>query len=208
MERRTFLSLRSVAPVIGLVAAVLFVSCSSGLWRSEAAGTLITPQCDKNEEMTTCTCGWEASSNGGADGKGSSATLSESSTGITIQCPRTGFDFVPSDGKYVCAGEEAEGPLKACRAGAGKKPPITDFMSHVTESDLLAWTEASGTTKDYSLTSPPGSFPLNDKSFFAGCVETGQDNGNPKQCLVTVSVTARTSSVKLTVLGEQEVLAA
>ncbi|CBZ51276.1 srs domain-containing protein [Neospora caninum Liverpool] len=196
MECRISLSNRSRAPVIGLVAAVLFVSCSSGLWRSEAAAPLITPQCDKNEEVTSCNCGSDASSNTGADGKSISATLSESSNGITIHCPQTGFNFVPSEKTYVCTGGKTEGALKTCEGGNGKKSPITDFMIPVTESNSIAWTETSSTTKDYSLTLPPGSFPLVDKSFFAGCMETRQDNGNPKECLVTVSVTARTSTVK------------
>lgn len=181
--------------MIGLVAAVLFVSCSSGLWRSEAAAPLITPQCDETEEMTTCTCGSEAKSKTGADGTGSGATLSESSNGIAIQCPKENFEFVPSDKKYVCTGEKTEGALKTCEAGTGKKSPITDFMIPVTESNSIAWTETSSTTKDYSLTIPPGSFPLVDKSFFAGCLQAG---GN--ECVVNVTVKARTSAVKAGVL--------
>ncbi|CBZ51320.1 srs domain-containing protein [Neospora caninum Liverpool] len=65
-------------------------------------------------------------------------------------------------------------------------------MSHVTESNPIAWTQTSGTATDYALTLPPGSFPLVDKSFFAGCRKSASNND---ECVVQVSVKARTSTV-------------
>ncbi|CBZ51317.1 srs domain-containing protein [Neospora caninum Liverpool] len=203
MERRMSWSFRSGAPVIGLVAAVLFVSCSSGLWRSEAAGTLITPQCDKNEEMTTCTCGSEAKSKTGADGTGSGVTLSESSNGIAIQCPKGNFEFVPSEPTKVCTAAE-QNDLQTCQDQSNSKTsPIQDFLAHFTDNNVPQWTKTEGahrTTDDHSLAFPTENFPLVDKSFFVGCRQTSPDNGSAKQCVVNVSVKARTSAVKNGVL--------
>ncbi|CBZ51281.1 srs domain-containing protein [Neospora caninum Liverpool] len=195
MERRISFS-KSRAPV-GLVAAVLFVSYWNGLWTSAVTGTAIHPQCTIGKTMTTCTCRSSPGVSTGTVGAGSSATLSESSNAITIQCSDAGFEFVPAAENHVCTSSEEEKeatPLKSCKENQGEKiSPITDFLSHVSDTNPPAWTKTDGDTKDNSLTIPPNSFPLTDKSFFAGCRKSTNNND---ECVVNVSVKARTSAVK------------
>ncbi|CBZ51278.1 srs domain-containing protein [Neospora caninum Liverpool] len=192
MERRISFP-KSRAPV-GLVAAVFFVSCWNGPWTIAVPVTAIQPQCTIGKRMTTCTCGSAPSSITGADGTRSSVTLSDWSNALTIQCPKTGFEFVPADANRVCSSGENEASLKTCKDQQNAKTsPIKDFLPHASETDPPAWTTTDTHTKDNSLTIPPDSFPLIDKSFFAGCLQTAT---NYDECLVTVSVKARTSAVK------------
>ncbi|CBZ51275.1 srs domain-containing protein [Neospora caninum Liverpool] len=192
MERRISFP-KSRAPV-GLVAAVFFVSCWNGLWTSAVTGTAIQPQCTLGEGMTRCTCSSSVGVGRGTVGTGSSATLSESNNAITIQCPKAGFKFVPADPNRVCTFAEEQTPLKTCDEHKDEKAsPIEDFLAHTPDTNPAAWKTTEGGTKDNSLTIPPDSFPLIDKSFFAGCLQTAT---NYDECLVTVSVKARTSAVK------------
>nr|CCA30050.1 SRS domain-containing protein [Neospora caninum Liverpool]CEL71263.1 TPA: SRS domain-containing protein [Neospora caninum Liverpool] len=191
MERRISFS-KSRAPV-GLVAAVLFVSCWNGLWTSAVTGTAIHPQCTIEKAMTTCSCSSSVGVSTGTVGTGNSATLSESSNAITIQCPKTEFDFIPEDPNHVCTSREDETTLKTCeKSQNGKTSLIEGFLEHASATDPPAWTMTDGDTKDNSLTIPPNSFPLIDKSFFAGCLKKETNND---ECVVKVSVKARTSSV-------------
>nr|CCA30052.1 SRS domain-containing protein [Neospora caninum Liverpool]CEL71265.1 TPA: SRS domain-containing protein [Neospora caninum Liverpool] len=144
--------------------------------------------------MTRCTCSSSAGVGRGTVGTGSSATLSESSNALTIQCPKTEFDFIPADPNHVCTSREDETTLKTCeKSQNGKTSLIEGFLEHAPDTNPPTWTKTEGGTKDNSLTIPPGSFPLTDKSFFAGCRKSTNNND---ECVVNVSVKARTSAVK------------
>ncbi|CBZ51318.1 srs domain-containing protein [Neospora caninum Liverpool] len=188
----------SRAPV-GLVAAVLFVSYWNGLWTSAVTGTAIHPQCTIGKTMTTCSCGSSLGVSTGTVGAGGSATLSESSNAITIQCSDAGFEFVPAAENHVCTSSEEEEatPLKTCNDQPNVKTSlIEDFLEHAPDTNPPTWTKTEGNTKENSLTIPQDSFPLIDRSFFAGCLKARDQ----EECVVKVSVKARTSTVKNGVL--------
>ncbi|CBZ51274.1 srs domain-containing protein [Neospora caninum Liverpool] len=191
MERRILFFIKSWAAV-GLVAAVLFGACPSGRWSVRVEGTEITPTCTQRNEMTTCVCSAEGGVTEEAGESTSAATVSESINGITIQCPSTEFEFAPSKATDVCFTEDNTASLKACK-DSQKSSSIKEFLNLASDSTSPQWTEVESHNYVKTLTLAPATFPLTDKHFFAGCLKTKAEND---ECVVKVSVKARTSAVK------------
>ncbi|CBZ51280.1 srs domain-containing protein [Neospora caninum Liverpool] len=187
------LSNKPVAAV-GLVAACFFVACLSGLSRANAAGT-IQAACTHENQMTTCVCSERSVGRKEASGSTDTPTLSESSNGITIVCPASTFKFMPKNASDVCvATTKQKETLQSCKSETAKTP-IENFLIQATQGNVPAWTTPTPTTSNHghSLILPQETFPLTDKTFFAGCLNTGAKND---ECVVKVSVKARTSAVK------------
>ncbi|CBZ51319.1 srs domain-containing protein [Neospora caninum Liverpool] len=185
------LSNKPVAAV-GLVAACFFVACLSGLSRANAAGT-IQAACTHENQMTTCVCSERSVGRKEASGSTDTPTLSESSNGITIVCPASTFEFIPMNASDVCVATTRQNEtLLSCKSG--HRTPIEDFLIQATQGNVPAWTTPTTPPSNHghSLILPPETFPLTDKSFFAGCRKSASNND---ECVVQVSVKARTSSV-------------
>ncbi|CBZ51282.1 srs domain-containing protein [Neospora caninum Liverpool] len=193
MEGRIALSNKALATV-GLVAAYIFVACLCGSSRVDAAETSIIT-CARKSQMTTCVCSTRHGGKEEASDSTDTATLSESSNGIAIQCPKPTFEFVPSDASTVCTAETAEHterPLEGC-SKKSSNASIANLLNLATDAHIPKWTTA---TSEHTLVVPEDAFPLVDKSFIAGCFNKNGDEPNGKECVVKVSVKARTSAVK------------
>nr|CCA30053.1 SRS domain-containing protein [Neospora caninum Liverpool]CEL71266.1 TPA: SRS domain-containing protein [Neospora caninum Liverpool] len=179
---------------VRLVAAVCFVACLSGL-STVAAAEAIQPNCTQQNQMTTYVCNEPGVGAKEVRNSSPTVTLSESSAGIAMECsPSTTFDFVPEADTKVCVTTAIEQQtLELCKATSNTS--IQDFLTKDNDSSVPSWTQVQKTTKKKSLTVPPEALPLTDKSFFAGCSKTDQDLQNGKDCVVNVTVKARTSAV-------------
>ncbi|CBZ51277.1 srs domain-containing protein [Neospora caninum Liverpool] len=191
MERRISFSSRS-CEAVRLVAAVCFVACLSRLSTAADAET-IQPKCTQQNQVTTCVCSEPGVGAKEVRNSSPTVTLSESSAGITIECsPSTTFDFVPEADTKVCVATEIDQQtLKLCKSTSNTS--IRDFLTQDNASSVPSWTQVKKTTTKKSLTIPPEDLPLTDKSFFAGCQNSTSAND---ECVVSVSVKARTSAVK------------
>ncbi|CBZ51316.1 srs domain-containing protein [Neospora caninum Liverpool] len=197
MEGRIALSNKALATV-GLVAAYVFVAVLCGLPRVNAAETS-NVTCTRKSQMTTCVCSTASGVDEEASDSTDTATLSELSNGIAIQCPKATFDFVPAAETDVCVAATTAETLKSCKTNS--KIPIKQFLNLKTDDNIPKWTETTvQSNEQHSIVFPEHIFPLVDKSFFVGCRQTSPDNGSAKQCVVNVSVKARTSAVKNGVL--------
>nr|CCA30051.1 SRS domain-containing protein [Neospora caninum Liverpool]CEL71264.1 TPA: SRS domain-containing protein [Neospora caninum Liverpool] len=198
MDRRIPLSNKDRAAV-GLVAAVFVLASLSEISSVVLAGEQnIMLNCTQQNQATTCVCEVSPAAEAVSTEITDTAIMSESSSGITIQCPATNFEFVPSDTKSVCTAEANGGTLKECKESGKKtmKSPIQGLLTNVTDTNSPAWTETTDKDKkNHSLTFPTETFPLVDRTFFAGCSKTDQDLQNGKECVVNVTVKARTSAV-------------
>ncbi|CBZ51321.1 srs domain-containing protein [Neospora caninum Liverpool] len=193
MERPNSLSDKPV-PAVGLLAACFFVACLSGLSSANAAGT-IQAACTHENQMTTCVCSDNSIDHKEARGSTDTPTLSESSNGITIECPGppSKYEFVPENVSDVCvATTQTNETLQSCKSVEGTS--IENFLIQPTQGNVPAWTTPTTPTSNHghSLVLPQEAFPLIDKSFFAGCLKKETNND---ECVVKVSVKARTSSV-------------
>nr|AAP06248.1 surface antigen 5A [Toxoplasma gondii]AAQ63827.1 SAG5A [Toxoplasma gondii] len=195
MERQTSFIKRSLTAV-GLVAAVLFNACPSEVTNVLATGQSIVLSCTRSENLTTCACKEVSAANRQVGSSTGTATLSELSNGLTIECPKTTYEFVPKEPTHVCIAKESTSAiLQACKATPTKNP-IKDLLIQTTQTKVPEWTTTN--PGGHSLILPPETFPIVDKSFFAGCLKTSsrRQRNTDVECLVKVDVKARTSAVR------------
>ncbi|KFG62922.1 SAG-related sequence SRS36B [Toxoplasma gondii RUB] len=196
MVRRSSLFDKSRAAV-GLVAGVLLFAGPSQLWNGlvDAAGP--TPRCSQSGKITHCVCEKAAQDSEVTrvtEAVTPTVSLSEESNGITIQCDPAKFTFVPSTETDVCVWKDSQNTLAVCNQDT-TKTSIKTFLNLDTD-DLPKWTTSSNDGR-HSLLFSEHALPLTEKRFYAGCISTGSgERTQQEECLVTVSVKARTSSVK------------